>query len=105
MKLMSLLGASIAAALFFALPAAAAVGPAFDAGPTVQVVTHDCLVLPMAADAKFFAEADRGCEPTISDLADVCMTETTSAPPARIAVIFLPNEPLGCPTIRPSPPG
>lgn len=105
MKLMSLLGISVAAALLFAFPATAAVVPTFDAGPTVQLVTDDCLVLPMAAEAKFFTEADHGCEATVAELADVCLVETTSAPPARIAVIFLPNEPLGCASIRPSPPG
>lgn len=68
-------------------------------------MTEDCLALPATFEAKFFAEATEGCEVTIPELADVCLVETTSAPPARIAVVFLPNEPLGCTAIRPSPPG
>lgn len=99
------LGFALAAALLFSFPAAAAVSAVFEAGQTVQVVSDDCLVLPTSIEAKFFVEADQGCDVTLADLADVCLVETTSAPPARIAVIFLPNEPLGCTAIRPSPPG
>lgn len=102
---LKLLGISLAAAILFAFPASAAVSPVFEAAPTVQVVTDDCLVLPTSIEAKFFAEADQGCDVTLADLADVCLVETTSAPPARIAVIFVPSEPLGCTAIRPSPPG
>lgn len=102
---LKLLGISIAAALLFTFPAVAAVSPAFDTVSPVQVVTDDCLVISPAIEAKFFVEADQGCDVTLADLADVCLVETTSAPPARIVVIFLPNEPLGCTAIRPSPPG
>lgn len=105
MKLTSLLGLSVAAALFLvAAPAMAAVSPAFDTVAPIQVV-DDCLAITPTTEAKFFMDAAQGCDATVAELTGLCLVETSAAPPARIAIVFIPNADLSCTAIRPSPPG
>lgn len=105
MKLMSLIGGLAIAALLLAFPAAAAVSPAFDAFSPAQVVSDECPVIASGLEAKFFVEADQGCDMRVAHLTDACLVETTSMPPAVFAVIFVPVEATGCAISRPSPPG
>ncbi|HEV7345772.1 MAG TPA: hypothetical protein VGN60_09110 [Devosia sp.] len=108
MKLMRLIGVSVAAALLFAFPAAAAVSPAYDlVAPilTPDQVIDDCVVSLGLEDTILFVEATQDCDPTMADLTGLCLAPATDPLPARIAAVLAPALDISCTATRPSPPG
>lgn len=107
MKIMSLLGASLAVALLFAFPANAAVSPAYDpiAPLMAPLEVNDCVVSLAVDNAVLFVEAVDSCDVTMAELTGLCLAPATEPASAHIAAVLASDLDISCTSLRPSPPG
>jgi hypothetical protein len=107
MKLMSIIGMTLAAALCLAIPASAAVAIYDPIAPLVAPAqVNDCVTSLAVENAILFVEANQGCDLTMAELTGLCLAPVAvQAVPARIAAVLAPDLDISCTATRPSPPG
>jgi hypothetical protein len=107
MKIMSLLGASLAIALLCAFPASAAVAPSYDLVARMAAPIDECVVSLAVDNAILFVEATQDmCDATMAELTGLCLAPASESMPAYVAAVLAPDLDISCTTgTRPSPPG